>query len=64
MGDGRPILAVVRKSEMDEPPVPSVEDTCADCGCKVWVSQTMAPMRHAMKITCPPCITAFAQPRN
>lgn len=60
----KPILAVVRVSEMPKPPVPSVEDTCTGCGKPVWVSRRMAPMREAMEITCPPCITALVQPRN
>jgi hypothetical protein len=60
MSEKKPIMVVIRASEMAESPVPSVEMNCGRCGQPVWVSKGNAAMALAFELVCPPCVQAQA----
>ncbi len=60
MTEKKPMMVVMRVSEMPESPVPSTEKKCGSCGEPVWVSNLNVLPSESCDLVCPPCLTARA----
>lgn len=60
MSEKKPLMVVMRVSEMPESPVPSTEMKCGRCDRAVWVSNANAALAPSMELICPVCLNAQA----